>query len=247
MGWNWYIYSNTWVHGNLWQPNVKVIHWPLSKVTQSQHFQTCFLQTPVCRLKLNFIWSLHGKLGWKFVQCSGSHDQDGFQTHTWLKPSKISFFSTKRPITLKLGIHHRVLPKLCSWCHWVDLDHFYHIWSNLFPNASACVKAHTPYSNVFPSLFQFSISYALRWVIHGYWSSGFSWYFISLPRSLCLPWNIPLVKSEACSTWSDWLHFRNNFTIKVFARLNIFLKSIIMFCVKFGRLFFEVRLILCGY
>ena len=46
--------------------------------------------------------------------------------------------------------------------------------SNLFQNASAWVKAYTALSaNVFPSLFSFYISSALRWAIQDQWSSGF--------------------------------------------------------------------------
>ena len=45
------------------------------------------------------------------------------------------------------------------------------IWLNLFPNASAWVKAYTAHSHVSPSLF--SISYALRWVRQDQWSSGY--------------------------------------------------------------------------
>ena len=43
------------MHEPLWISKVKAIHWPLSKVTQIQ-------------LKPNFVLSLHGILGWKFVQ-----------------------------------------------------------------------------------------------------------------------------------------------------------------------------------
>ena len=42
-------------------------------------------------------------------RCSGLHDQDGFQALYGKKPSNISFFGTKRPMTLKLGIQHRAL------------------------------------------------------------------------------------------------------------------------------------------
>ena len=56
-------------------------------------------------------------------RCSGSHDQDSVQSHIWWKPSKTTFFGTKR-----LGIQHRVLKlqlNLYIWWQWVDLDHFY--------------------------------------------------------------------------------------------------------------------------
>ena len=56
------------VHEPLWISKVKSIHWPLSKVTQIQHFKTSFPKTTLGQLKPNFILSLHGILGWKFVQ-----------------------------------------------------------------------------------------------------------------------------------------------------------------------------------
>ena len=55
------------VHEPLWISKVKAIHWPLSKVTQIQHFKTSFPKTTLGQLKPNFIFSLHGILGWKFV------------------------------------------------------------------------------------------------------------------------------------------------------------------------------------
>ena len=47
---------------------------------------------------------------------SWSHDQDGRRGHICLKPKKIFFSGTKRPMTLNLGMHHRVLEyyKICS-------------------------------------------------------------------------------------------------------------------------------------
>ena len=45
----------------------------------------------------------------------------------WWKTSKILFFGTKRPMTLKLGIQHRVLEhyQYFIWWPWVDLGYFY--------------------------------------------------------------------------------------------------------------------------
>ena len=57
-----------WVHEPMWISKVKVIHWPWSKVTQIQHFQTSFPEKPLGRLKSNFMWSLIGMGEWKFVQ-----------------------------------------------------------------------------------------------------------------------------------------------------------------------------------
>ena len=56
------------VHEPLWISMVKAIHWPLSKVTQIQHFKTSFPKTTLGQLKPNFVFSLYGILGWKFVQ-----------------------------------------------------------------------------------------------------------------------------------------------------------------------------------
>ena len=68
-------------------------------------------------------------------------------------------------MTLKLGIKYRIVLKTYK----IDSnDHTgltlsrHMIWSNLFPNASARVKADKAYSHIFPSLFLFSITYALR-------------------------------------------------------------------------------------
>ena len=61
------------------------------------------------------------------------------------KPSKISFFGTKRLMTLKLGIQHRVLRYYQIYSNddtGLTLSIFM-IWSNLFPNASAWVKAYS--------------------------------------------------------------------------------------------------------
>ena len=67
---------------------------------------------------------------------------------------KISFFGTKRPMTLKLGIQHRVLRYYQS-CSNDDTGFtltIFMTWSNFFPNGSAWMKAYTAYSNVFPRL-----------------------------------------------------------------------------------------------
>ena len=68
------------------------------------------------------------------------------------KTSKITFFGTKRPTTLKLGIQYRVLKynRICSNNDTGLTLTIFMTSSNLFPNASAWVKAYTPYSHVFP-------------------------------------------------------------------------------------------------
>ena len=68
-----------------------------------------------------------------------------------IKPFKISSFGIKRLMTLKLGIQLRVL-KYCKICSNNDTGltlTIFMIWSNLFPNASAWVKAYAPCSYLF--------------------------------------------------------------------------------------------------
>ena len=68
---------------------------------------------------------------------------------------KISF-RTKRPMTLKLGIQHRVLMyyQIRSNDDTGLILAIFMTWSNLLPNASAWVKAYIAYtSHIFPSLF----------------------------------------------------------------------------------------------
>ena len=100
-------------------------------------------------------------------KCSRPHDH----AHIWWKSSKIFFFGTKRVMTFKFGIQ---LPMFSYDEAGLTLTIFMTGW-NLFPNASIWVKAYTALSaNVFPSLFKFGISSALRWGIQGQWSSGSS-------------------------------------------------------------------------
>ena len=98
-----------WVHGPTWISKVKVIHWPWSKATQIQHFQTSFPEKPLCRLKPNFKWSLNGIGERNVFKWSRSHDQDGRHAHMWLKHEKIFFSGTKRLMTMKVCMHHQVL------------------------------------------------------------------------------------------------------------------------------------------
>ena len=87
---------------------------PLSSVCVyvCQHFQTSSPQKPLGKSKSNFIWSLHGIGERKFVL---------LVQVTWSIwppcPYMVKiFFGTKRPMTLKLGMRHRVLEyyQVCS-------------------------------------------------------------------------------------------------------------------------------------
>ena len=62
---------------------------------------------------------------WKFVQMFQVTWSCPYKL--WWKTSKIFFFGTKRPMTLKLGIQHRVLEhyQYFIWWPWVDLGYFY--------------------------------------------------------------------------------------------------------------------------
>ena len=90
---------------------------PLTSVSVyvCQHFQTSSPQKPQGRLKPNFMWSLLGTEERKFVQTV---------LVTWprwppcpyaIKTLKI-FSGTEKPMTLKLGMQHRVLEyyQVCS-------------------------------------------------------------------------------------------------------------------------------------
>ena len=69
---------------------------------------------------------------------------------------KISFFGTKRPMTLKHGIQQRVLRYYNFFSNDVTgltTLTIFMTWSYSFPNASTWVKAYTAYSHVFPILF----------------------------------------------------------------------------------------------
>ena len=68
-------------------------------------------------------------------KCDGSHDQDGFQAHIWLKPSKLSF-GTKRLMTWKLGKQHRILK-------------YYQIYSNDDPGMTKIIFSNITSGNVF--------------------------------------------------------------------------------------------------
>ena len=72
------------VHKPLWISKVKAIHWPLSKVTQIQHFKTSFPKTTLGQLKPNFVLSLHGIL----VRLN---DGVGRQTQWWPRHKAIYF------------------------------------------------------------------------------------------------------------------------------------------------------------
>ena len=82
-----------------------------------QHFQTSSPQKPLDRSKSNFIWSLHGMGGMKDCSTGPGHMTKMIAMPIYDKDlKKISFSGTKRPMVMKLGMHHRVLEyyQVCS-------------------------------------------------------------------------------------------------------------------------------------
>ena len=107
-GESWYIQSDKWVQDDLWQPKVKIIQWPLSKVTQVQHYWTSFPQNPLGHLKPNFIWSLHRMLGWNFIQMFRVILPRWLPGPYIVKTLKLLLLRNQEADDLKLGIQHRV-------------------------------------------------------------------------------------------------------------------------------------------
>ena len=56
-----------------------------------------------------------GRVNESLYKWSRSHDQDGCHGYKWQKPLKIFFFTTRRPIILKLGMKHQAIEfyKVC--------------------------------------------------------------------------------------------------------------------------------------
>ena len=109
-----------------------------------------------------------------------------------IKPSRISFFGTKRVMTLKLGIGHRVLKyyQICSNDDTGLTLTIFMTWSNLFRNASAWVKAYTANSHVFPILIRGARWLSGRVSDSGARGPGFETYrrcVVSLSKTLYSP------------------------------------------------------------
>ena len=104
-----------------------------------QHFQTSSLLKPLGRLKPNFIWSLL-KIGErKFFPNGHGHMTKMAAMPIYGKNLKKIFFSgTKRPMTLKLYMQHRVLK-------------YYQIYSNDDPGLT--LTYFTTRSNLVPYAF----------------------------------------------------------------------------------------------
>ena len=122
-----YIQSNKGVHDGLWHPKVKVIQWPLCKVTQIQHFQTSFPQKhKAVRSQISYR-AIMGCWEENLFKYSGSHDQDGFQA-IYGKNLKNLLLQNQEADDLETwytAMGTQVLPKCVQWWHWVDHDHFY--------------------------------------------------------------------------------------------------------------------------
>ena len=120
----------TWVHDDIWQPKVKLIHWSLSKITQIQYFQTSLPQNNTRLLKPNFIWSLHGTLGMKMCLTVPGHMIKVASMRIYWKKKNFKSFLLRNQEAGDLetwytasGTHE--LLNWFKWWPWVHLDHFY--------------------------------------------------------------------------------------------------------------------------
>ena len=98
-------------HEFLWISKVKVIHWPLSKVTQIQHFQTSFPKKNTRPIEGIF----HVEPSWDGrmkVSINGLGQMTKMAAAMPIyakKYFKIFFCGTERPMNLTLGMQRRVL------------------------------------------------------------------------------------------------------------------------------------------
>ena len=94
-----------------------------------QHFQTSFPQKTLDTLKPNFMWSLHGMLGWKFIQMVlvtwPRWLPDPYMVKT-LKKSPSSEPKGRWPWNLVCSIgYSSTTIFFFKWWPWVDFDLFY--------------------------------------------------------------------------------------------------------------------------
>ena len=139
---------STWTFMKIKGQEVKVIHWPLSKITQIQHFKLLFLKKKTTsQLKPNIEppWDIGMKI------CSNVL---GHITKMVKNIKKTSEPRGRWPWNLVYSIGTQVLPDLFKWWHWVDLDHFYDMVKLVFVMLLHGWKlAYTAYNHVFPRLF----------------------------------------------------------------------------------------------
>ena len=138
----WLIQSTKFVHEPLWISMVNVIHWSSSKVTQIQHFQTSF---PQKLLAADWSQISYGTS----MGCGERKCVQMFQV-TWPIPYTVRNFKNRllwrqeaddletwyiASSTRVLSVFSNVVPGLTVT--------IFKTGSNLFPNASAWVKAYT--------------------------------------------------------------------------------------------------------
>ena len=90
-------------------------------------FRFPFLKKSLACLKPNFIWSLSGMLGWKFVQLFRVTWLRWFPAPYMVKTFKNLFQNQEADDieTWYTASSAHVLSNLFKWWHWVDLGHFY--------------------------------------------------------------------------------------------------------------------------
>ena len=143
----------------------KVIHWPLSKVTQTQHFKLFFLKKAV--------WSYAASMGcWDefCFKCSGSPSHmtkmDSRPIYVWWSLKKFLSSEPRGWLSWNLvySIGHYGTTK---FVYWFDLDHF-------FRHGQICFLLLHRWKLIQHIVMYFqSCSYALRWAIQVQWSSFF--------------------------------------------------------------------------
>ena len=120
-------------------------------------------------LKPNFTWCLHGMLGWKPGHMNKIASRPIYGKK--LKKSPSSEPRHRWSWNLVYSIEYSSTTKF------VKMMTLGWPWPFLW-HGQICFLTHgwkfiQQYSHIFPSSFQFSISYALRWSIQDHWSSGF--------------------------------------------------------------------------
>ena len=97
-----------WVHEAIWISKVKVIHWPWSKVTQSQYLQTSFPEKTAKPIEVKFHVEPQWDGGTKVQTVQVTWPRWPPCSHM-VKHEKFFFSGTKKPMTLNVCMQYRLL------------------------------------------------------------------------------------------------------------------------------------------
>ena len=112
-----------WFYEPIWKSKVKVIHWPWSKVIQTQTFSN------FCWLKPNFMWTLHAMEEWKWIQMVYVTWPRWPLCSYMVKTFKNLILGNRKADdleTLYAVLVTRVLPSVFKW--WSLLDLYLHVF-----------------------------------------------------------------------------------------------------------------------